>query len=135
MGTTYGPGDGADTFNLPDKTGRVSAMQEAAASRLTLSFFGGNSMVLGAVGGFESATAPLPAHTHANTLTDLGHEHFSESACLKSAKLRPRTCSGAANQKGRPMREHMKAPQRRALERIRSPFSSDRDRTCSLEFT
>jgi Phage Tail Collar Domain/Phage terminase large subunit len=38
MGTTYGSGDGSTTFNLPDKTGRVSAMKEAAATRLTSSF-------------------------------------------------------------------------------------------------
>jgi microcystin-dependent protein len=54
MGTAYGPGDGSSTFNLPDKTGRVSAMMEAAASRLTPSYFGGNSASLGAVGGGES---------------------------------------------------------------------------------
>jgi microcystin-dependent protein len=75
MGTTYGTGDGTTTFNLPDKTGRVSAMQEAVSTRLTSSYFGGNSTALGAVGGNESATAPLPAHTHANTLTDVGHTH------------------------------------------------------------
>jgi microcystin-dependent protein len=56
MGTTYGTGDGSTTFNLPDKTGRVSAMQEASATRLTASYFGGNSTVLGAVGGGESQT-------------------------------------------------------------------------------
>jgi microcystin-dependent protein len=75
MGTTYGPGDGSTTFNLPDKTGRVSAMMEATATRLTSTYFGGNSTALGAVGGLESATAPLPAHSHPNTLTDPGHTH------------------------------------------------------------
>lgn len=40
MGTTYGTGDGSTTFNLPDKTGRVSAMLEASATRLTSGFFG-----------------------------------------------------------------------------------------------
>lgn len=78
MSTTYGSGDGSTTFNLPDKTGRVSAMQEASATRLTSTYFGGNSTALGAVGGLESATAPLPAHTHSNTLTDPGHTHFNE---------------------------------------------------------
>jgi microcystin-dependent protein len=56
MGTTYGAGDGSTTFNLPDKTGRVSAMKEASPSRLTSSFFGGNSANLGAVGGNQSHT-------------------------------------------------------------------------------
>src|SRR6195256_2553926 len=78
MGTTYGAGDGSTTFNVPDKTGRASVMKEASATRLTSTFFGGNSTVLGAVGGSEShtlTTAQLAAHSHANTLTDPGHFH------------------------------------------------------------
>jgi microcystin-dependent protein len=78
MGTTYGTGDGSTTFNLPDKTGRVSAMQETSATRLTASYFGGNSTSLGATGGAESQTltiAQLPVHSHANVLTDPGHIH------------------------------------------------------------
>jgi microcystin-dependent protein len=59
FGTTYGSGDGSTTFNLPDKTGRVSAMQEATATRLTSTYFGGNSTALGAVGGGESQTLTL----------------------------------------------------------------------------
>jgi microcystin-dependent protein len=63
MGTTYGAGDGSTTFNLPDKTGRVSAMKESSATRLTSSYFGGSSTNLGAVGGAESlalSIAQLP---------------------------------------------------------------------------
>jgi microcystin-dependent protein len=59
MGATYGVGDGSTTFNLPDKTGRVSAMQEASSTRLTSTYFGGNSTTLGAVGGLESQTLTL----------------------------------------------------------------------------
>lgn len=59
MGTTFGTGDGSTTFNLPDKTERVSVMKATSASRLTSSFFGGNSTVLGAVGGAESLTLTL----------------------------------------------------------------------------
>jgi microcystin-dependent protein len=59
MGNAYGAGDGSTTFNLPDKTGRVSAMKEASASRLTSTYFGGNSTVLGAAGGAESQTLTL----------------------------------------------------------------------------
>jgi microcystin-dependent protein len=59
FGTTYGSGDGSTTFNLPDKTGRVSAMQEATATRLTSTYFGGNSTALGAVGGSQSETLTL----------------------------------------------------------------------------
>lgn len=53
MSTTYGVGDGSTTFNLPDKTGRVSAMKEASATRLTSTYFGGNSVNMGAVGGAD----------------------------------------------------------------------------------
>jgi microcystin-dependent protein len=61
--TTYGTGDGSTTFNVPDVTGRVTAMKEASATRLTSTYFGGTSTSLGAVGGLEShtlTTAQLP---------------------------------------------------------------------------
>jgi microcystin-dependent protein len=82
VGTTYGVGDGSTTFNVPDLTGRVVAMKEASATRLTSTYFGavtgGTGATLGAVGGLEShllTTAQLAAHTHTNTLTDPGHTH------------------------------------------------------------
>jgi len=59
LSTTYGTGDGSTTFNLPDKTGRISAMKEASATRLTSTYFGGNSTTLGATGGTESQTLSL----------------------------------------------------------------------------
>lgn len=78
MSTTYGVGDGSTTFNLPDKTGRVSAMKESSATRLTSSYFGASGATMGATGGLEShtlTTAQLASHTHVNTLTDPGHAH------------------------------------------------------------
>jgi microcystin-dependent protein len=72
MGTAYGTGDGSTTFNLPDKTGRISAMKEATASRLTSTYFGGNSTVLGAVGGAEKSTlvtANLPPYTPSGSVS------------------------------------------------------------------
>ena len=80
FGTTYGPGDGSTTFNIPDKAGRISAMKEASATRLTSTYFGGNSTNLGAVGGLEShilTAAQLASHTHPATATDGGHTHAS----------------------------------------------------------
>jgi microcystin-dependent protein len=79
MGTAHGIGDGSTTFNLPDKTGCVSAMQEVSATRLTSTYFGGNSTVLGARGGLESNSVIL---THNHTLTDPGHTHTTSFQAL-----------------------------------------------------
>jgi microcystin-dependent protein len=69
MSTTYGVGDGSTTFNLPDKRERVSVMKTSAASRLTSTYFGGDSTAMGATGGSESHTltaAQIPSITSAN---------------------------------------------------------------------
>jgi microcystin-dependent protein len=79
-GTKFGAGDGSTTFNVPDKTQRVSVMMASAASRLTSTFFGGDSTQLGAVGGLQShtlTTAEMPQHNH--TITDPGHSHLMPS--------------------------------------------------------
>lgn len=69
IGESFGVGDGATTFNLPDYRGRVSAYSDdmggISAGRLT----GG---VLGAALGVESVTltaaqSGLPGHTHTAT--------------------------------------------------------------------
>lgn len=72
IGTTYGTGDGSTTFNLPDWTGRVIAMKEASASRLTSTYFGGDSTAMGATGGAESralVTGNLPAYTPSGSVS------------------------------------------------------------------
>lgn len=76
LSTTYGSGDGSTTFNLPDKTGRVSAMKEASATRLTTAGGGVDGGTIGAVGGQQNRTlltANLPAYTPTGTLTMVGH--------------------------------------------------------------
>jgi microcystin-dependent protein len=75
MGTTYGVGDGSTTFNLPDKTGRVSAMKESSATRLTASYFGASGATMGATGGLESNNVIL-THTHTATAV-ANHQHFT----------------------------------------------------------
>lgn len=69
-GTTYGAGDGVNTFNLPDLRGRVPAgkddMGGAGANRLTSSYFG-TGTVLGTAGGSEdtalTSTNQFPPYT------------------------------------------------------------------------
>lgn len=73
VSTTYGTGDGSTTFNVPDLTGRVVAMKESAATRLTSTYFAGDSTALGSVGGGESKTlltANLPAYTPIGTISN-----------------------------------------------------------------
>lgn len=63
IGTSWGPGDGSTTFNIPDLRGRVLVGA-------------GSAFPLGSVGGAASATltiAQLPSHTH--TVDDPGHTH------------------------------------------------------------
>lgn len=76
----YGGGDGSTTFNLPDLRGRVPAgvdiMGGVAAGRLTTATMNGTG--LASIGGAERVTlteAQIPAHVHANALTDPGHAH------------------------------------------------------------
>ena len=59
FGVTYGSGDGSTTFNVPDKTGRVSVMKEASATRLTTAGSGVDGGTLGAPGGSQNQTLSL----------------------------------------------------------------------------
>ena len=59
MGTTYGVGDGSTTFNLPDKTGRVSAMKEATGTRLTTAGSGVDGSTMGSASGAQTQTLTL----------------------------------------------------------------------------
>lgn len=96
FGTTYGPGDGSLTFNVPDVTGRVTAMKEASASLLTSSYFGGNSTTLGATGGSEShtlTTAQLASHSHGVTDT---HYHSGGQAPSKNYNASGLSAGGSA---------------------------------------
>lgn len=81
-GTTYGAGDGSTTFNVPDKTGRVSVMKEATATRLTTAGSGVDGGTMGANGGAQNITmarANLPNTSVSVTITDPGHTHGSNA--------------------------------------------------------
>jgi microcystin-dependent protein len=77
-GTKFGPGDGATTFNVPNKAGKVSAMIEPAASLLTAGFFGGDSTQIGAVGGSEKhllTSLQIPAVPFSGTTGNDSPDH------------------------------------------------------------
>jgi microcystin-dependent protein len=68
IGTTWGPGDGVSTFNLPDLRGR-SLVGNGTGAGLT-------NRVIGTTGGEENHTLitnELSNHSH--TVTDPGHSH------------------------------------------------------------
>lgn len=99
--TTYGPGDGTTTFNLPDLTGRVPAMKEAAASRLTATYFGANSTNLGATGGLENdnlALTNLPPQTFA--VTGTAGSGFAGNFTAAGTIIAPAFAGGGASANG-----------------------------------
>jgi microcystin-dependent protein len=83
MGTTYGAGDGATTFNLPSLGGRLLACREnmngaGAEGRITSAGSGITGTTLGATGGAQNVVlgvGEIPSHAHANVLSDPGHAH------------------------------------------------------------
>lgn len=74
IGTTYGAGDGATTFNLPDLQQRFPLGKAAA----------GTGATLGGTGGNIDHTHSLPAHYHgmgtgSTAAVDIAHNHGSSS--------------------------------------------------------
>lgn len=73
IGTRFGLGDGATTFNVPDLRGNVAAGNDAmggiAAGRLTSGNSGVDGATTGAMGGSELV------QTHNHDLNDPGHGH------------------------------------------------------------
>lgn len=86
LSTTYGPGDGSTTFNLPDLRGRAifgrDDMGGTAANRVTNAVSGITGTLLGAVGGSQLSggtaitQAQMPVHGHTGTTDAAGaHNH------------------------------------------------------------
>lgn len=70
VGTTYGPGDGVNTFNLPDLRGRT-AVGAGLGAGLT-------DRPLASSGGAEAHTltaSQMPWHSHTATSSQIGHRH------------------------------------------------------------
>lgn len=106
LGTTYGTGDGSTTFNLPDMRGRIAAgkddMGGVAASRLTSGGSGITGSTLGNAGGAEtvtltSAQSGVPAHSHANTVTNNAVTTGAGSAHQHANTLSSNTVASSAH--------------------------------------
>lgn len=66
IGTTYGPGDGSTTFNLPDFSGRVPM---GASQTYSLGSSGGEATHTLIEAELASHTHAVAGHTHANSIT------------------------------------------------------------------
>jgi len=103
IGTMYGAGDGATTFNLPDLRGRAIVgkddMGGVAAGRVT-GASGVDGESLGATGGEEVhalTTAEMPSHAHG--VVDPGHSHEIASS-LSVSSFVPTVGFGGGSQSG-----------------------------------
>lgn len=65
IGTTYGPGDGLNTFNLPNLSGKVAVGQ---ASGLVLGSTGGEAEHVLQSGEIAAHTHDVPSHTHTSSI-------------------------------------------------------------------
>jgi microcystin-dependent protein len=105
IGTTYGAGDGVNTFGLPDLRGRVIAGQDdmggTSADRLTGLSGGVDGDTLGAAGGEQShvnTVAEMPAHDHGGaTSSDGAHTHTYVDEGINSRAFAQSATNGATD--------------------------------------
>ena len=94
IGTTYGVGDGAATFNLPDLRGRA-AIGAGQGTGLT-------DRALGSTGGAEThalTEQELAAHGHSVTVSNTAHSHANGTLAIDN-KSHSHTISGNATSAG-----------------------------------
>lgn len=98
LGTTYGPGNGSTTFNLPDGRGRVAVgkdnMGGTPANRVTAAVSGLAATTLGATGGDQR----LQDHNHG--VNDPGHVHSTPTVENGSTPSGPIGVDGASSSFG-----------------------------------
>jgi hypothetical protein len=88
--TGYGSGGGATTVGVPNCSGAVLAGRETTATRLTASYFGGNSTAMATFAGSENVTMALAnifQHNHAVFLNDPGHAHSYSSPTFATNQI------------------------------------------------
>jgi microcystin-dependent protein len=74
IGTTYGTGDGSTTFNLPNKSGRVSAMIDATTTVINSATMSPDGTTMGAKGGAQVSTLTttnLPPYTPSGSVSTI----------------------------------------------------------------
>lgn len=90
IGTSFGGGDGATTFNLPDTRGRVLAGRDTEASSVLAAFFGAVSRTIGSFLGSASHVLTLqesPSHFHTGVTSSEGnHQHSFPSPAAGNAQ-------------------------------------------------
>jgi microcystin-dependent protein len=75
---TFGAGNGTTTFNIPDLRGRTVFGLDSLGTRITVAGLNYDGSAIGNAGGLQNhqlSIGEIPAHTHANTLTDPQHAH------------------------------------------------------------
>jgi microcystin-dependent protein len=75
IGTNFGPGNGVDTFNLPDLRGRVVVGKAASGTFNTINNSGGTETELLTVDQIPSHTHGHNNPSHAHGVSDPGHSH------------------------------------------------------------